>query len=140
MQAEEIGRAFYWRAVPTGKDQAEVLGTLHSFQGVGRRPFSPGHLKAALSGGVLSLSWIRPTRIEGDTWSDGEDVPLGEAFERYRVEIGPEPAPLVSVTVSDATSLSDLDVSALSGLQEIRVAQVSETYGPGIPARLSLTF
>jgi hypothetical protein len=140
MQPEEIGRAFYWRALPTGKDQVEVDGILHSFEGAGRRPFSPAHLKAVLSGGLLSLSWIRRTRIEGDTWPDSEDVPLGEAFERYRVEIGPEAAPLVSLSVSDATSLTDLDVSALSGLQEIRVAQVSETYGPGIPARLSLTF
>ena len=140
MQAQEIGRPFYWRALPSGKDPAEVTGQLHNFQGVGRRPFSPSHQKAALAGGLLSLSWIRRTRIEGDAWTDGEDVPLGEAFERYRVEIGPEGAPLVTQTVDDATSLTGLDVSALSGSQEIRVAQVSETYGPGIPARLVLTF
>ncbi|KPD10513.1 glycoside hydrolase TIM-barrel-like domain-containing protein [Phaeobacter sp. 11ANDIMAR09] len=140
MQAEEIGRPFYWRALPSGKDHAEVTGQPHAFQGVGRRPYSPCHLKAALSGGGLSLSWIRRTRIEGDAWTNGEDVPLGEAFERYRVEIGPEAAPLITETVADATSLTGLDASALSGLQEIRVSQVSETYGPGTPARLSLVF
>lgn len=40
---------------------------------------------------------------------------------------------MITETVDDATSLTGLDVSALSGSQEIRVSQVSETYGPGTP-------
>lgn len=140
MRAEEIGRPFYWRASPSNVDQAEAEEVSHTFRGIGRRPLSPCHLKATVSGAQLSLSWIRRTRVEGDAWPDTGDVPLGEVFERYLVEVGPEGAPLVSLEVSDATTVAAVDVSAVSGVQEVRVAQISETYGPGIPGRLSVSF
>ena len=138
MVPTDIGRAFYWRATPSTLDQADAPEILHTFTGVARRPFSPVHLAASLAGSTLTLSWIRRTRIEGDTWNDTGDVPLGEAFESYLVEIGPEGAPLLSSTVS--TPAASLAVGALSGVQEVRVSQISETYGPGIPARLNVTF
>lgn len=138
MRPEEIGRPFWWRAAPTGKDPAEVDEIAHTFQGQGRRPLSPCHFRATLSGSDLSLTWIRRTRVEGDGWPDTGDVPLGEAFERYLVEVGPEGSPAISLEVSDATTAT-LDVSGLTGTQEVRVAQISETYGPGTPARLTVS-
>ncbi|MEL7184768.1 MAG: hypothetical protein AAGK57_14105, partial [Pseudomonadota bacterium] len=86
----------------------------------------------------LSLSWVRRSRIDGsDFWAD---PPLGEGVHRFRVEIGPEAAPLVSVDVDGAETVTGLDVSGVSGPQEVRIAQVSEIYGPGPAARLTLTF
>jgi len=137
MQAEDIGRLFWWRAMPTGQDPAEAEEIAHTYQGVARRPLSPVHLKADLSGSTLSLTWIRRTRVGGDPWPDTGDVPLGETFERYLVEVGPEGSPATSLEVSDATTAA-LDVSGLTGTQEVRVAQISETYGPGTPARLTV--
>lgn len=139
MRAEEIGRPFWWRAAPIGKDPSEAQEVAHTFKGQGRRPLSPCHLRATLSGSSLALSWIRRTRVEGDNWPDTGDVPLGEAFERYLVEVGPEGSPSITLEVSDVTTAT-LDVSGQSGTQEVRVAQISETYGPGTPARLSVDF
>lgn len=140
MTAADIGRAFFWRATPLGKDPADAVSQAHTFQGAARRPFAPVHFAASVSSGLLSASWIRRTRIvEGDTWPDSGDAPLGETSEEYLVEVGPEGAPLVTAAVVDATAISALDISALSGVQEVRVAQVSETYGPGIPARITVS-
>jgi hypothetical protein len=68
-------------------------------------PLSPVHLRADAASGGIMLSWIRRTRLGGDRW-EGE-VPLGEAYERYRVRVFADaaaanaspPAPLRSFDV-----------------------------------------
>lgn len=138
MTAAAVDREFWWRGVPTGKDQADVAAFAHTFTGVARRPFSPVHLEVDTSTPSASvLSWIRRSRVEGDAWNDTGDIPLGEAFERYLVEVGADGSPDVTLEVDDTTTAT-LDLSGLSGSKEIRVYQVSETYGPGIPGRLTV--
>lgn len=141
MLTTDVGTEFWWRAVPSGGDIAGdlVVPKPHAFRGIGMRPYSPVHLKAALSGTSLTVDWIRRSRVDGDPWSSLDDIPLGEAFERYVVEVGPEGAPLVQATVNDTTSAT-LDVTGITWPQEIRVSQVSETFGPGVPGRLTATF
>lgn len=136
MTAEEIGRPFYWKAVPAGRDPAAATAQAHAFAGIARRPYSPAHLRARRAGSDLVLDWKRRTRREGDAWPDSGDVPLGEAERRFLVEIGPEGAPVLSqeVTATGAT----LNVAALSGSHPVRVAQVSDTYGPGTWASLTV--
>ncbi|MEI9887050.1 MAG: glycoside hydrolase TIM-barrel-like domain-containing protein [Rhizomicrobium sp.] len=56
------------------------------FAGLGLRPLSPVHLCARWQGGDLVLTWIRRTRLGGDSW-DQTEVPLAEDSERYDVEI-----------------------------------------------------
>ncbi|TMV77205.1 hypothetical protein FGG78_27495, partial [Thioclava sp. BHET1] len=63
-----------------------------AFAGIGLRPYAPCHLRAERrASGDFALSWIRRTRIDGDSWQ-GLDVPLGEAQEAYllRVRVGGE--------------------------------------------------
>lgn len=136
MTPEEIGRPFYWRAVPAGMDMAGGKVRPHAFAGIGRRPYSPVHLRARRDGGNLVLDWKRRTRKEGDAWLDKGDVPLAEAAERYLVEVGPGAAPVRSLEVT--TPAATLAVGDLSGAYQVRVAQVSETYGPGTWAALSV--
>lgn len=51
------------------------------------RPLSPVAAKASIdASGNLSLAWVRRSR-KGFAWIDGIDAPLGESFERYRVNI-----------------------------------------------------
>lgn len=141
MTATDIGKPYFWKTGPAEEDPADPVFQVnpHTYRGIGRRPYSPCHLKASVAGGNLILTWIRRTRApEGDDWPDSGDVPLGETFERYRVEIGPEGAPLASAEVSTATAT--IAVGSITGAQEIRVAQISETFGPGTPARLPFTF
>ncbi len=51
----------------------------------GLMPLAPVHLRAAAEAGGVRLSWIRRSRIGGDSW-EGE-IPIAEGYERYRVKI-----------------------------------------------------
>ena len=112
-----------------------------TFRGNGRRPYPVAHLRAAKAGGDLALTWVRRTRIEGDSW-DRDEVPLGEANECYRVQVRAGETLLREVTrdtphwtYSAAAQASD----GASGAVTISVAQVSDRYGPGPARRLTVT-
>jgi hypothetical protein len=85
----EIGLPLRWMVGPAAQPIGgpRAVTTTHAFAGVGLRPLSPAHVRGArASSGDLVLSWVRRTRIGGDTW-DVEDVPLGETSESYEVRI-----------------------------------------------------
>ncbi len=112
-----------------------------AFDGIGLRPLSPVHLHGGWQGGDLALSWIRRTRVDGDSWA-AEEVPLGEAAEAYRIRV-----------MGGATLLRELDVttpgwSYTAAMQvadgvgasfAIEVAQISQSFGPGPYARLTVS-
>ncbi|MFG6534618.1 phage tail protein [Sulfitobacter sp. 1A16787] len=115
-------------------DDSSYLHQVHAFDGNGLRPYSPCHLRAeAGASGDITLSWIRRTRIDGDAW-EGPEVPLGEESERYllRVYEGNEQRREVLLdtprwTYSTAARAAD----GVSGAFDVRVAQISATYGAG---------
>lgn len=74
--------------VPAGRtlDDVSTRQIETVYAGMEYRPLSPVHPKARWQAGGLSLSWIRRRRLDGDAWGAVE-VPLGEAEERYRVEV-----------------------------------------------------
>jgi len=136
------GLARYWRIGPARRsvDDASYVEKVAAFQGVGLRPYRPAHFRARIADGDLALSWIRRTRIDGDSWESLE-VPLGENVERYllrvidasgvvREEVLGEP----EFTYSAAMRASDGAVAPF----EITVAQVSERFGPGPFARIEI--
>jgi hypothetical protein len=49
-------------------------------------PLPPVRPKARRTGDGIALSWLRRTRIDGDSW-DLVEVPLGEESERYELGI-----------------------------------------------------
>ena len=85
----ESGLQLNWRAGPssvpaTGSATTEVVEEHAALQ---LRPLSPAHLRAIRNASCdVTLSWIRRSRIEADSW-DAPETPLGETSERYRVEI-----------------------------------------------------
>ena len=102
----------------------------------GLAPLSPVHLRARREGAGLRLSWIRRTRVGGDTW-EGE-VPLSEFSEQYRVRIYDGAAQLREVDVTEASYFyADADMTADFGVggpgDEITfsVAQLSDAVGEG---------
>lgn len=135
---EDIGVPFYWKIVPAGADPTEPLHAVHThtFRGLGRRPRAPAHLRARVIGQTLSLSWTRRTRIQGDIWPANGDVPLGEAFERYRITLRAD-GQSIAVTVSDVPS-AQMPLPSISGPLEAEVRQISERHGPGAAARTTL--
>jgi hypothetical protein len=99
------------------------------------------HLRAQLlPDGSLDVTWIRRTRVDGDSWESVE-VPLGEEREAYRLEVRAAGLRLRSVEIAAARyvyGIADRTADQLSGPLEIRVCQVSDRFGAGPEARLAL--
>ncbi len=112
-------------------DDATYRHEVRAFAGIGLRPLAPVHLRAAEAGGNLALSWVRRTRIDGDTWQAVE-VPLGEEAESYLVRVAAGGATLREVGVTAPGWTYTAAMRAADGPAEaVGVAQVSARFGPG---------
>lgn len=105
------------------------------FTGVSARPLPVVHPKArsAADGGVV-LSWIRQTRIGGDSW-EGRDVPLSEEQEMYQVSIRTlEGIGVRSIETSMPYFEYDTGARAYDGTGSgfiAEVSQISPSFGAG---------
>lgn len=104
-------------------------------QGVGLRPYSVAHLRMQETGGDTRLTWIRRTRLGGDSW-DGVEVPLSEAYERYQLRVwrGDDLLREVYVTSPEWTYPAAWKAADGPGSVRVEVAQMSDVWGAG-PAR-----
>lgn len=114
---------------------------IESFRGIGLRPYAPCHLRVVTdSSGASEISWVRRTRIDGDSWA-GRNVPLGESFEAYQIEIfkdGLLVRSLVSDTRKWTYSPADKAADGVTDAFSVEVAQISERFGAGSIARISI--
>ena len=121
-------------AAALGYDDANVLHRVESFDGIGLRPYRPAHLNARrVGGGDLRVSWIRRTRVGGDSWASTE-VPLAEAREAYQVQVWQGGQMLREDTVTAAVWTYTAAAQAADALAQgavVRVAQLSDSFGPG---------
>lgn len=115
-------------------DDPSYLHRLEAFDGNGLRPYAPVHLRLQGDlGDNILVSWIRRSRIEGDSW-DLAEIPLGENQEAYRLRVLRGAAVLREETVTTAAwTYSQSAQSADGALQGdlIEVAQLSDRYGAG---------
>ena len=123
-------------------DDPSYVHQVEAFDGNGLRPYSPVHLtQSGALGGDVVLSWIRRTRIEGDSW-DLPEVPLGEEAESYRVRVLRGAILLGEYLVSSPAwtyfSNTQLADGAVAG-DQVEIAQISARYGAGLAARVTLT-
>ncbi|HZT48539.1 MAG TPA: glycoside hydrolase/phage tail family protein [Hyphomicrobiaceae bacterium] len=142
---DEIGLAYTWRCGPPSRsfDSPSFVEASHAFRGCGLLPLSPAHVRGVRSaGGDLVVTWVRRTRIGGDSW-DTVDVPLGEESERYEVDIldGTNvkrtlsaTSPTVTYTAADQTA----DFGSLQSAVSLRVCQLSAVAGRGTPRQATL--
>ncbi|WP_068304259.1 glycoside hydrolase TIM-barrel-like domain-containing protein [Pararhodobacter sp. CCB-MM2] len=142
LPASTRGVARRWRVGPAALayDDPIYVESTQTFAGNGQRPYAPAHLTAKRSGGDLSLTWIRRTRVAGDGW-DAPDVPLGEEVEAYLLRIRQGGTLLREVSLSAPAFTYTAAMQSgdgVSGLVEVEVAQVSGSYGPGLWATLSV--
>ncbi|HBZ43115.1 MAG TPA: host specificity protein [Maritimibacter sp.] len=110
-------------------------------EGVGLRPYRPVHLTAHWSGGDAVFDWVRRTRIDGDSWQ-GVDVPLGEDVEQYLVKIIHAGEVVREETVNSPTWRYEAATQLADGVIapfKVDVAQVSQSFGPGPSARITVT-
>ncbi|WP_170752597.1 baseplate multidomain protein megatron [Ruegeria lacuscaerulensis] len=135
--------AKHYRIGPAARsyDDPSFVNRVEAFNGNGLRPYAPSHLRVAKSAGDDQLSWIRRTRIDGDDWS-GIDVPLGEETESYLVQVRAEGAlvrELISPNPSWIYTAAMKSADGVSAGYTVQVAQVSASYGPGLPVSLDVS-
>jgi hypothetical protein len=106
MGASEIGDTDYYKFSTFGSDLDSAETHTVPFAANANRPLSPAHLALARDSGTgdWAISWIRRTRV-GGSLVNGQDVPLGETSEFYRVRImdGPSVKRTIEVTSQSAT-------------------------------------
>lgn len=143
LSPDERGLARHYRigVAARGVDDRNTIHRVEAFAGIGLRCYAPVHLRAApLADGSLAVTWVRRTRIEGDSW-DAPDVPLGEDREAYviRVLVGDEIRRETVVSEPSWNYPAALrSADGASGAFALQVAQVSDRSGPGAFARLSI--
>ncbi len=144
--AGNIGRQFDLRIGAASFDAADPLlqDTSIVFSGRGLRPYSPVHARARPTGGGFAVSWIRRTRIGGDSW-DVLEVPLGEDTELYHADVLAGDAVIRTFETAapqlaySATQLANDFGPALPTGLRIKIYQVSPVYGRGSPTTVMLT-
>lgn len=122
-------------------DDVSFIQETLAFNGNGERPYAPAHLRSHFSAeGNVVVSWIRRTRVDGDSW-DVPEVPMGEETEGYVVRVlkngkitREELVDQAGWTYSVSQQLSD----SVSGSFVIEVAQISAVYGVGPGERLTV--
>jgi len=143
MPADLRGLERHYRIAPAGRalTDPQVRHHVETVAGVGLRPFSPAHPRARrLPDGAVALSWVRRTRIGGDSWQ-GVEVPLGEAREAYRVRVL-SGADLLreAQTAGPAYTYTGAEQAAdgAEGPLIFRVAQLSDAWGYGPETEVTL--
>ena len=140
LSAEQRGLALNWRYGPASRtiDDFTYQTQTVTARGVGLRPLSVAHVRVArdVPGNDLTLSWVRRTRVGGDSWEQSE-VPLAQDSERYEVDIlsgGVIKRTLSSVTPSAvytaAQQIADFGVAPALPLS-VAVYQISTSFGRG---------
>jgi hypothetical protein len=133
----DLGRPMMLRIVAGERDHGDPSAVQIAVtpQATALKPLAPVHLSARRSGAGVTISWIRRTRIDGDSWDAGE-VPLGEESQAYEVDIldGVDvvrtlTANAPSILYPSADELADFGAPQTN--LNIRIAQISATVGRG---------
>ncbi len=137
---DEINLPFHWRYGPSNRDigSPSYETTVHAFTSLGRRPYAPVRVRAHRDSGDLHITWIRRSRVGGDTWENAE-IPLGEDVESYELDVLDGETVVRTLTAS-ATSATYTAAEQAADFGSppteitVRVTQLSATYGRGSPA------
>ncbi|WP_439497400.1 baseplate multidomain protein megatron [Bosea sp. (in: a-proteobacteria)] len=133
----DLGRPWRYRIGPVQADIGEpsMAEISAGARGGALSPLSPVRPRAGRSAAGIELSWVRRTRVDGDSW-DLAEVPLGEESERYEVSIHGEAGSVRAVSTTSPAwlypaALELADFGAAQAEIEIAVAQISAAVGKG---------
>jgi hypothetical protein len=137
----ERGNVLNWKWGPSTKaiDDPTYQMMAFAFSGIGLQPYAPCHLRGKRDSatGDWTFTWLRRTRIGGDSW-EGEDVSLGEDAELYDIEILDDDTVLRTVRLTSpaflyTAAMQTTDFGAPQWNVLIRVHQVNNVFGRGRP-------
>ena len=140
---DEAGLTLNWLAEAAGSGGGRV-GPVAFAGGIrAETPFSPVHLRAERTDDGIRLRWVRRSRLDADGWA-GEDVPLDEDSEAYRVEIlnGAETVRTLAVSAPEALYPNAMEIADFGAPQAaiaFRVRQRGSAVALGIPAERMVT-
>ncbi len=134
---ESLGQNWTYRLAPADRDYADpsAISLTSKIGTFALQPLSPVQLKAVRGGAGIAISWIRRTRINGDTW-DLSDVPLSETQESYQLDILNGNLVTRSLILPTASYIypSALELADFGKTQTtltLLVRQISSEVGPG---------
>ncbi len=134
-----IGLSRKYKGVTINQLLSNAVEQDFTYNANGLKPLSPVHIEGTRDGSNnLTINWIRRTRIGGE-WRDFVDVPLGEASEKYEVDIMNSAGTAVLHTISGITTpqttYTAADQTSDFGSPQpsitIRIYQLSEIIGRG---------
>ncbi|MBP7002260.1 glycoside hydrolase TIM-barrel-like domain-containing protein [Amaricoccus sp.] len=143
LPASARGLVRHYRVGPSSRrySDASFLHEVRRFAGVGLRPYRPAHLRVTrVSNGDVEISWVRRTRIDGDSW-EGAEAPIGEDREVYNILLVSDGRTVREAWPSAPRFIYDQSMQVADGnlaTINLAVAQVSDRFGPGPYARLSV--
>lgn len=103
--ASEIGDEDFYKFSTLGDDLESAEVHAVEFSAASRKPYSPAHVTLQRqTNNDWRIDWLRRTRIGGST-VNGQDVPLGETSESYKVRImdGADTLRTITATTETAT-------------------------------------
>jgi hypothetical protein len=128
----EMERHYRWG--PAGRPPSDPAWghRAAAFRGIGLRPYAVAHPRLRPGPGGLVLTWIRRTRLDGDSWTPAE-VPLGEDREAYLVRVARGGTLLREAEVAQPAWTYGAAQQAADGPGPVvlSVAQLSDRFGPG---------
>jgi len=137
---DEVRLPFNWKVGASSRDIGDpaYVSLTHAVAGTGARPLSPVHVRGRRTDGDLAITWVRRTRIGGDSWETAE-VPLAEQSEAYEVDIldGASVVRTLTATAPGAAYTSAQqteDFGAPQASVAVRVYQLGAAYGRGAAA------
>lgn len=136
-QLNELQAQRWLKATTVGKYITDVQSQAFTNTGRALKPFAPVGLRALTEEGVgVHLSWQRRTRLSYRYGGVSPSVPLGEATERYRVEVWQADALLRTEIVTQPRYDYTTTLAATDGLNagdpvRFEVCQLSESVGAG---------
>jgi hypothetical protein len=141
---DALERNLQLRVVAASRDHGDptALAFAATPQATALKPLTPVHLKCTRNSSGVTFTWIRRTRIDGDTWVG--EVPLGEDNEKYALDIlsGANVVRTITTTMSLALYAAADEMSDFGTPQanlHVRVTQLSPTVGRGFAADAVLT-
>ena len=144
----EKGLELNWQVGPENEPYGSdsYVSLKHASNGRSRQPFSPVHSKGNIEvNGDISLSWIRRSRLNADSWEDVE-IPIGEDLERYSVQVLDEfddELRLIETSSPNATYTEAMrleDFGPGSGVAKFSIAQIANSGLPGARQEFSVSY
>jgi hypothetical protein len=132
----DVSATSAFKLVTIGGKEDEVSPVTFKYQANSLKPFSPvqGRLHKAANGDI-EVSWVRRSRVGGE-WLDSLDVPLGELYEKYEIDILKQGNVIRTLTANNASTIYTVsnqieDFGSSQAAVTARIYQLSDYVGRG---------